>query len=141
MFSHTTEIRVRYGETDKMGYVYYGNYMLYYEVGRVEAIRSLGMTYKSLEDTGIIMPVTHLNSKFIRPALYDDLLTLVTTIKERPEKQIIFNVEIFKQGGILINIGEVKLCFINTLTGTKISAPPIMLKKLRPYFEADHKTI
>jgi acyl-CoA thioester hydrolase len=141
MYRHRTEIRVRYGETDKMGYVYYGNYMLYYEVGRVEAIRSLGLTYKSLEDQGIIMPVTHLTSKFIRPAFYDDLLTVVTTINHWPEKQIIFEVEIFKQDGNLINIGEVKLCFINTIDGKKINTPPTILKKLRPYFEADYKKV
>ena len=76
MYSSTTKIRVRYGETDAMGYVYYGNYPLYYEVGRTEMIRDLGLTYKKIEEDGILLPVTSLNIKYYKPALYDELLTV-----------------------------------------------------------------
>ncbi len=80
MFVHETKLRVRYGETDQMGVVYYGNYALYYEVGRVEALRSIGMTYKGLEESGVMMPVAEVTSKYIRPAKYDDELTIRTII-------------------------------------------------------------
>jgi acyl-CoA thioester hydrolase len=78
MYSAETKIRVRYGETDQMGYLYYGYYALYYEVGRAEAIRELGFTYKQMEDMGIMMPVAELNAKYYRPAKYDDLITVKT---------------------------------------------------------------
>jgi acyl-CoA thioester hydrolase len=79
-FINTTEIRVRYGETDQMGYCYYGNYAQYFEVGRVETLRSLGMSYKSLEENGIMLPVLDFSINYNKPALYDDLLTIETTI-------------------------------------------------------------
>ncbi len=84
MYESTTQVRVRYGETDQMGYLYYGYYALYYEVGRAEAIRQLGFTYKELEDMGIVMPVAELNAKYLRPALYDNLITVKTILKELP---------------------------------------------------------
>ena len=76
MFIHSTKIRVRYAETDQMGYMYYGNYAQFYEVGRVEMLRSLGMTYKSMEESGIIMPVLELKCKYLKPALYDEEITV-----------------------------------------------------------------
>ena len=85
MFTSTTEIRVRYGETDQMGYLYYGNYALYYEVGRTDAIRSLGLTYKALEEMGVALPVAELHINYYRPAFYDDLITVKTMLKEMPE--------------------------------------------------------
>ncbi|MEO6818811.1 MAG: thioesterase family protein, partial [Ginsengibacter sp.] len=85
MFIHKKEIRVHYALTDQMGMVYHGNYAQFYEIGRTEALRSLGLTYKSIESLGIIMPVVELTTKFLRPAIYDDLITVVTTLKEIPE--------------------------------------------------------
>ena len=82
MYTSETNIRVRYAETDQMGVVYYGNYAQYYEVGRVESIRQLGFSYADLEKTGVIMPVVEMHSKYLRPALYDNLLTIKTTLKE-----------------------------------------------------------
>ncbi|MEL6987285.1 MAG: thioesterase family protein [Bacteroidota bacterium] len=100
MFTHTTQIRVRYSETDKMGFLYYGNYAQYFEVGRVEALRSLGVSYADLEDKhGIIMPVRSMKSKFIKPALYDELLSIETSIKQIPDKTITFNVKVFGANG------------------------------------------
>ena len=85
MYVSETYIRVRYGETDQMGYVYYGNYAMYYEVARVESLRRLGLTYKELEAMGVMMPVLENHSKFLSAALYDDNLRIVTTIREKPE--------------------------------------------------------
>ena len=85
MYSFETQLRVRYGETDQMGYLYYGNYAQFYEVGRVETMRSLGMSYKTLEtDYGILMPVMSMQVRYVRPAFYDDLLTIKTTIRHFP---------------------------------------------------------
>lgn len=88
MYTHSTKIRVRYSETDQMGYVYNGNYAQYYEVGRVEMLRSLGMTYGSMESSGVMMPLLELKCKFIRPAFYDQELTIKTTVKELPGVRI-----------------------------------------------------
>ena len=88
MFNTETKIRVRYAETDRMGYVYYGNYATYFEVARVESLRTMGMTYKEMEDQGIILPVLEYYIKFIKPAFYDDLLTIKTTIPTLPTARI-----------------------------------------------------
>ena len=90
MYTSETSIRVRYGETDQMGYVYYGNYGMYYEVARVESLRQLGMSYREMEEMGVMMPVIENHTKFLAPALYDDLLTIVTTIREKPSVKIRF---------------------------------------------------
>ncbi len=82
MIRNETKLRVRYGETDQMGYVYYGNYAEYFEVGRVEWLRNLGISYKSLEESKIMLPVLHLNINYLKPAKYDDLLTIITTLKK-----------------------------------------------------------
>ena len=94
MYSHTTKVRVRYAETDQMGYVYYGNYAQYYEIGRVEWIRSLGMSYRRLEEHGIMLPVVRVESKFIHPAKYDDELSIVSMVNKMPRRKIRFDVEI-----------------------------------------------
>src|SRR6185312_9214330 len=111
MYSFATEMRVRYGETDKMGYLYYGNYAQYYEVGRVEAIRSLGLSYKALEDRGIMMPVLDMQSTFVKPAHYDDVLTVNTTITELPKVRAFFSYEITNQNDDIINYGKTTLIF------------------------------
>jgi len=86
MYAHEIQLRVRYGETDQMGYLYYGRYAEYYEVGRVELIRSLGLTYKDLEEQhGIWLPVASLDMRFVRPAYYDDLLTVRSELRKLPD--------------------------------------------------------
>ncbi len=136
MFIHRYYSRVRYAETDKMGYLYYGNYPTYYEIGRVEAMRSLGVSYKTLEDEmGIAMPVMTLNSKFIRPATYDELLCIQTEIRKIPGMDITFHVELYNEKEQLINFGEVKLCFIQIASKTRVPIPDTFIQKLNPYFE------
>src|SRR3954464_3813730 len=102
MYISETQIRVRYGETDQMRYVYYGNYALYYEVARVESLRQLGLTYRELEETGVMLPVIENKSKYLAVAKYDDLLTIVTTLREKPGVKIKFEYEIFNESGKLI---------------------------------------
>ena len=85
MIRNQIKIRVRYGETDQMGYVYYGNYAQFFEVGRVEWLRALGVSYKSLEESGIMLPVIQLNINYMKPAKYDDLLTITTILTKTPQ--------------------------------------------------------
>ncbi|MCH2083267.1 MAG: acyl-CoA thioesterase [Saprospiraceae bacterium] len=136
MYTHDFKKRVRYGETDQMGYLYYGNYAQYYEIGRVEMLRSVGLTYKSMEEEhGILMPVMTLEMRFVRPAHYDELLTIRTSLRELPGKTIVFHVEIFNEKMKLVNGGRVKLCFVDTNTNKSIDAPTYLVEKLRPHFE------
>lgn len=136
MFTQTTQIRVRYGETDQMGYLYYGNYALYYEVGRAEAIRTLGFTYAELEKQGIIMPVAELNSKYLRPAYYDDLITVKTMLKELPvDHKIRFHSELYNEKGELLNVGVTTLVFLHADTKQRYGMPPVMMERLAPFFE------
>lgn len=137
MFTYETNIRVRYAETDQMGYVYYGNYATYYEVARVEALRSLGITYKSLEKQGILLPVLENRSKYIRPARYDDLLTLKITMPELPGSRLRFTYEVFNEEEKLINLGETTLVFISKESEKPIQAPEFLLNLLKPFFD-DH---
>ncbi|HMN90329.1 MAG TPA: acyl-CoA thioesterase [Saprospiraceae bacterium] len=134
MYTFDFKKRVRYGETDQMGYLYYGNYAQYYEIGRVEMLRSLGLTYRAMElEHGIMMPVMTLDMRFVRPVLYDELLTIRTTLRHLPQQFIRFYVEIFNEKNKLVNGGSVKLCFVQN--GQTIPAPSFLLEKLYPYFE------
>lgn len=134
MYEYETKIRVRYAETDQMGFVYYGNYATYYEVTRVEALRALGITYKSLEERGILLPVLENYSKYIRPARYDDLLTIKLKLNDLPSSRIKFNYEIFNQEDILINLGETTLVFMDRNSMKPMLAPDFIVKVLKPYF-------
>ena len=135
MYKFNTQVRVRYAEADPMNVVYYGNYAQYFEVGRVESLRNLGISYKDIEDMGIKLPVVELNIKYLRPAKYDDLLTIKSQIKELPtEHKIIFDQEIYNEEGKLLTIGKVKLYFMDSKLGKRASMPASMLEKLSTYF-------
>ncbi len=134
MYTSETRIRVRYSETDQMQYVYQGNYATYYEVGRVEALRQLGLTYKELEGMGIIMPVLENHSEFLFPALYDELLRIVVTIAEKPTVRIRFHYEIFNERETLIHRGKTLLAFVNQKTGKPCRPPEAFQRVLAPYF-------
>jgi len=136
MYTSETKIRVRYGETDQMGYLYYGFYALYYEVGRAEAIRALGFTYKELEAMGIMMPVVELNAQYFRPALYDDLVTVRTILKELPEgPRIQFHSELFNEQGQLLNKGITTLVFYDGKEKKKVNMPQQLLERLEEFFK------
>jgi acyl-CoA thioester hydrolase len=135
MYSHEIQVRVRYGETDQMGYLYYGNYAQYFEVGRVETIRSLGCSYKELETAhGIWLPVVNMDMRFVRPAYYDDLLTVRTEIRDLPGEYITFHTEIYNDRKKLVNAGRVKLCFFHAREKKVVPAPDFLLEKMDPYF-------
>ena len=135
MIEDNINIRVRYADTDQMGFVYYGNYAKYYEIARVELFRNIGLTYKSLEEMGIGMPVIEMKTNFIMPAKYDEKLVIQIKIPELPKLKIIFFYEIFNEKNELINTGETVLTFINLLTGKPKRVPSIMKDKLSKYFE------
>lgn len=136
MYSSETKIRVRYAETDQMNVVYHGNYAQYFEVGRVEAIRQLGFSYKDLEETGIIMPVIEWNARFLRPARYDDLLTVRTILQEWPkDHRIRFRQEVYNEEGKLLTVGDILLYFLKSATMEKTPMPKEMEEKLNPYFK------
>lgn len=135
MYQSETKIRVRYGETDQMGFLYYGNYALYYEVGRAEAIRQLGFTYRQLEELGIHMPVVALNAQYLRPAHYDDLITVRTLLKELPHSpKIEFHSELYNEKGTLLNKGVTTLVFYDPVEKQKTPMHPELFKRLEPFF-------
>jgi len=135
MYSAKTQVRVRYAETDKMCYVYYGNYAMYYEVARVEALRKIGFVYRDLEDMGILMPVIESNIRYLKPALYDELLTIKVTISHLPSVKIIFTYEITNEGEELINTGETTLVFIDAKTSRPTRMPDVLEKLFNPFFK------
>lgn len=116
-------IRVRYGETDRMGYCYYGNYAQYFEVGRVEALRELGVSYKELEDDGIALPVSHYSVDYKRPAYYDDELRVITKIMSCEGARIEFEYEVLNQADQLICSARTTLVFVDMDSGRPIKAP------------------
>jgi acyl-CoA thioester hydrolase len=134
MYVSETTVRVRYAETDQMGYVYYGNYATYYEVGRVESLRQLGLTYKKLEDKGVMMPVLENHSVYKAPARYDELLKIKTIVKELPSVRIKFFYEVYNEQHKLINEGETQLVFIDMRTNKPCRAPLEMIDVLNPFF-------
>lgn len=136
MYESITQMRVRYAETDQMNVVYYGNYAQYFEVGRVESIRQLGYTYKDMEHSGVIMPVVEMHVRYLRPATYDDLLTVKTTLRELPiDHRIEFFQEVFNEAGKLLCAGTVKLYFLKASDRTKTNMPEDMRQKLLPFFQ------
>ena len=135
MFTSQTQIRVRYAEIDQMQVVYHGNYAQYFEVARVESIRQLGFTYGDMEIMGIIMPIVELHTKFLRPAHYDDLLTIKVILKELPiDHRIEFHHEVYNEAQKLLTLGRVVLYFVDAKTKEKTVMPDALSKKLEPYF-------
>jgi len=135
MLTQEINVRVRYAETDQMGYVYYGNYAMYYEVARVESLRNLGFSYKLMEEQGVMMPVVENKSKYIRPARYDDLLTIKVFVENMPAKTITFRYEIYNEHKKLINLGETVLAFVNMKNGRACEAPVSINSLLAPFFD------
>ena len=135
MYTCETTIRVRYAETDRMGYVYYGNYAAYYETGRVEALRALGLSYKEMEDKGIMLPVLSYSIKYFKPAFFDDFLTVKTTLKELPSgTRLAFEYEVWNEKGVCLNKGETTHVFVKVDGGRPITIPQEVIDKLAPFF-------
>lgn len=121
--THQHQIRVRYAETDQMSFVYYGNYAQYFEVGRVEFLRSFGYSYKQLEEEGVMMPVVEINIKYKRPAKYDDVLTVKSKITELSDNRVVFMQEIYNEHNKLLTVGKIELAFISSHTMRPIFCP------------------
>lgn len=136
MFVHKSKIRIRYAETDQMGYVYYGNYATFYEVARVEALRSLNFSYNELEKSGIMLPVLELQIKYVKPAFYDDEIVIETTISEIPKARIKFEYKTYNQKGDLLNFGNTTLVFVDIKTKKPTQAPKDLLEKLAKFIES-----
>ena len=129
-----TKIRVYYQDTDQMGVVYYGNYARYYEIGRTEMIRDLGFTYKQMEEMNIMLPARSLKINFLKPAHYDDLLTIRTIIDTLPKVKFPIKTEIYNEEGELINSGETVLVFYNSVTNKPFAAPKFFIDELTRLF-------
>jgi len=130
MFENKITIRVRYNETDQMSYVHHGNYASYFEMGRLEWLRNKGISYKEMEENGVMLPVYALATRFVSPAKYDDLLVITTRLKEMPSVRISFEYEIHNQENKLIATGETTLVFVNMKTGRPMKAPSYILNLL-----------
>jgi acyl-CoA thioester hydrolase len=136
MYEHITTIRVRYADTDQMNIVYYGNYAQYFEVGRTESIRELGFTYKEMEQMGVHMPVVAMEARFLRPAHYDDLITVKTILKVLPDNhEITFHQEVYNENKKLLTVGKVVLYFMDSHTGKRSKLPGALKEKLTPFFK------
>lgn len=136
MYTSSTNIRVRYAETDQMGVVYHSNYFPYFESARAEAIRELGFTYADMEKEGVIMPIIDIHARFFRPALYDDLITIRTTLKELPvHHKIEFHHEVFNEKEELLTTATIILYFMDKKEMRKTTMPEALRKTLEPYFQ------
>jgi len=131
-FSHITKLRVRYGETDQMGYCYYGNYAQYFEVGRVEALREVGMSYKSLEDRGIMLPVSSFTVNYKSPAKYDDELSIETIITELKGARLLFAYNIYINERLTAE-GSTTLVFVSKENMKPIQPPKDFVDLLTAY--------
>ena len=134
MYSTETLIRVRYGETDRMGYMYYGHYPEYFEVSRTEMIRSLGLSYKEIEDQGIIMPVKSLQVNYKLPAIYDEVLTVKSILKILPEVKLDIDYEIYNEKKQLVSTGNTVLAFVDIKTRRPRRAPDYFINAVKKYF-------
>jgi acyl-CoA thioester hydrolase len=135
MFTTNTQIRVRYAETDQMGVVYHSNFFPYFESARAESIRVLGFTYADMEKMGVIMPVVDVHCRYLRPAKYDDLLTIKTILKKLPpHHKIEFYQEVFNEKGELLAGAKIILNFLTTNDRKPTTIPVFLLEKLQPFF-------
>ncbi|GAA4373524.1 thioesterase family protein [Hymenobacter koreensis] len=138
MYQSDTHIRVRYAETDQMGYVYHGNFAAYFEVARTEAFRQLGISYREMEAEGVGMPVGELRIKFKRPARYDDLLRVRMMLREMPQgSRVLFEYEIYNEADELLTEGSTLMVFVSSHNGRPTAIPPHVLSGIAPYFAAD----
>lgn len=125
---------MRYAETDQMGYVYYGNYATYCEVGRVELMRQLGTSYRQIEESGLMLPVRDYSTRYFKPALYDELITVETRIEEIPTARIRFIYDIYNDKEELLNTAETTLVFVSKETNRPVSAPESLVEAIAKYF-------
>ncbi|MCB9202860.1 MAG: acyl-CoA thioesterase [Flavobacteriales bacterium] len=134
MINVNNSIRVRYAETDQMKYVYHGNYAQYLEVARVELFRSIGLSYKEIEEKGCLLPVSKFSIHYKKPAMYDDVLTIHTKVSEIPTVKIHFDYTIYNQNEELLSIAQTTLFFMKLSTKKVIKCPDFIMEKILPFF-------
>ncbi len=127
---HEFKVRVRYSETDQMGVVYHGNYAQYFEMGRVEWLRNIGISYKWMEENGVMLPVVSLSMNYKKPARYDDLITVKTIFKSQSSVKIEFDYEIYNEQGELLTIAHSVLVFVDMKTGRPMTPPDYIIAKM-----------
>lgn len=132
-FQHSTKIRVRYGETDQMGYCYYGNYAQFFEVGRVEALREFGMSYRQMEDQGVMLPVSDFSVKYLGPAFYDDELTIVTRIVALKGPRLFFEYDVLNPDGKCISKASTTLVFVARESMRPVQPPADFTRLMSTY--------
>lgn len=131
MKSHEIQIRIRYGETDQMGVVYHGNYAQFIEMGRVEWLRDIGVSYRSMEEKGIMLPVISLHLDYKKPARYDDLISICTTLRKEPGVKIEFDYKIYNEEREILTLGNTTLAFVDMKSGRPVKCPDYILEKLK----------
>jgi acyl-CoA thioester hydrolase len=131
MHSYKFDIRIRYGETDQMGVVYHGNYPQFIEIGRIEWLRSLGVSYKKMEEEGVMLPVISLNINYKKPVFYDDVISVKTFVKKKPTASIEFEYEITNEAGEIVTTASTVLAFVNMNTKRPMRCPKYILDKLQ----------
>jgi acyl-CoA thioester hydrolase len=134
MYSYSEKIRVRYGETDQMGYLWHGNYALYYEQARTEMMRHFGLPYAEVEQLGIMMPFREMLIKYLQPARYDELLTITTIVPQMPTVKMLIEYQIHNEAGTLLNEGSTMLVFVDALTRRPVHPPQILMERLKEFF-------
>ncbi len=137
--AHESKVRVTYKDTDRMGYSYYGNYPTYYEIGRTEFLREMGLTYKKLEEDGYLLPIVKMIIEYIKPAVYDDLLTIKTIFKKIHQIKVEFDYEIFNSKSELINKGYTLLAFVDINSRKPVRAPQYYIDTLNKFFDLINK--
>ena len=133
MKDHQVQVRVRYSETDQMGVVYHGNYIPYFEIGRVEWLRNKGISYKSMEESGIALPIVNMNINYKKPAVYDELLTVHTVFKSQTSVKIEFDCAIYNESNELLTTAQFLLVFVSLKTGKPIAPPDYILELLKTF--------
>jgi acyl-CoA thioester hydrolase len=136
MLTDEIRIRVRYAEVDRMGYLHHGNYAVYFEEARTELIRKLGLTYKQMEDMGILLPVRELHIKFFKPVIYDDLITIKTSIAGDPSVRLLFDYKMYGQHGDLMSEAKTTLIFVDAKTRKPIRMPGFFAELIAPFFRS-----
>jgi acyl-CoA thioester hydrolase len=135
MYSYETKIRVRYNETDRMGYLHHSVYVAYFEVARTEMMRNMGITYKEMEDSGILLPVYALDISFKQPAFYDDVLTIKSVLTKIPVIRLIIEYEVFNHDGQVICTATSTNVFVSAQNRKPVKAPEAFLEKFNAFFE------
>jgi acyl-CoA thioester hydrolase len=133
MIVSKSKIRIRYDEVDKMGYVYHGNYAKYYHISRTDLLRKIGISEIELEKYNVLLPVTEMNIKYLKPVFYDDIITIQTSLQKIPTSRLVFYHEVSSNSGEIINRANSTVAFVDINTRKPMKAPQIIIDKIKSY--------